>query len=315
MLMIKPHITRLASLFLVTLLVTSGCGPAPIASTTPKSGGGKLTVVCTTGMVADLVKNIGGDRVAVTALMGPGVDPHLYKTSQGDVKLLQEADVIFFSGLHLEGKMAEVLERLAQRKTAVAVTSGIPKEKLLTSEGEEADPHVWFDVSLWMLAAEKVHATLVKQDAASASGYNLRYEAYKTQLSNLHESVKKDLQTIDKKKRVLVTAHDAFRYFGKAYDVEVMGIQGISTESEASVKHVNDLVEYLVKNQIKAVFVENSVPEKNIQALVDGCKAKGHQVSIGGELCSDAMGPEGSPSGTYVGMVKVNVETIVKALK
>lgn len=275
---------------------------------------GPIKVTCTTGMVADLVRNVGGNRVQVTQLMGAGVDPHLYKASPGDVAQLMRADMVFYSGRHLEGKMTELFAKLAARKPTIPVTHFLKDEQLLKDE-DHFDPHLWFDVSLWSQGVGVVEEALSLFDPPHASEYAARAAKHRKELADLHEYAKKELATIPKAQRVLVTAHDAFRYFGKAYDLEVRGIQGISTDSEASVKEINELVQLLTSRKIRAVFVESSVSEKNIKALVEGCKARGHELAIGGELFSDAMGETGTPTGTYVGMVRHNVDTIVKALR
>jgi manganese/zinc/iron transport system substrate-binding protein len=274
-----------------------------------------IKAVCTTGMVADLVRNVGGDRVQVSQIMGEGVDPHLYKASPGDVNMLNGADAIFYSGLHLEGKMADVFVRMARKKPTFAVTEYVPEDKILDNHEGAFDPHLWFDVSIWADCAGVVRDALTAFDPTHADEYQSRANAYQGELRKLHNYSKTQLATIPKDRRVLVTAHDAFRYFGRAYDVEVKGIQGISTESEAGVKEINNLVSFLVDKQIKAVFVESSVSDKNVRALLEGCRARGHNVVIGGELFSDAMGKDTTPEGTYVGMVRHNVDTIAKALK
>lgn len=291
--------------------------PGQAAPTVEKTFVGQypIKVVCTTGMVADLVRNVGGERVQVAQIMGEGVDPHLYKASPGDVNRLNGADAIFYSGLHLEGKMADVFVRMARKKPTFAVTEYVPENKVLDNNEGAYDPHLWFDVSLWADAAGVVRDALKVFDPKHADEYQSRADAYQAELRKLHDYAKSQLATIPKERRVLVTAHDAFRYFGRAYDVEVKGIQGISTESEAGVKEINTLVAFLVEKQIKAVFVESSVSDKNVRALLEGCRARGHTVVIGGELFSDAMGKDGTPEGTYVGMVRHNVDTIVKALK
>ena len=289
-------------------------GGAPAVEKT-YAGSYPINVVATTGMVADLVRNVGGDKVKVTQLMGEGVDPHLYKASPGDVNTLNGADAIFYSGLHLEGKMSDVLVRMARKKPTFAVTEYIPEDRVLENTEGGFDPHLWFDASLWREAAGVVRDALKAFDPKHAGEYQSRSDAYQADLSKLHDEAKSRLATIPKDRRVLVTAHDAFRYFGRAYDVEVKGIQGISTESEAGVKEVNQLVNFLVERKVKAVFVESSVSDKNVRALLEGCKARGHTVVIGGELFSDAMGKDGTPQGTYVGMIRHNVGTIVNALK
>jgi len=299
------------------VLALAGCngGTAVKQATATFSGRYPIQIVATTGMVADLVRNVGGPHVHVTQLMNAGVDPHLYKASPGDIRHLSEKDAVFYSGKHLEGKMADVLENLANTKRSVAVTDGIKDADLLRNAEGAVDPHLWFDVALWQQACGRVKDVLCEFDPPHAEDYKQAWQKYDAELTKLHQETKQRLATIEPSRRVLVTAHDAFHYFGRAYSIEVKSIQGISTESEASVKQVNDLVSFIVERQIKAVFVESSVPEKNIKALVEGCASRGHTVVIGGELFSDAMGPEGSPGGTYTGMVRQNVETIVNALK
>jgi manganese/zinc/iron transport system substrate-binding protein len=279
-----------------------------------------VRVVCTTGMVADMLKNIGGQHVVVQSMMGPGVDPHLYKASPGDVRMLTSADVVFYSGLHLEGRLAELLEKLDRWKPAYAVTEGVKEsdsQVLRHMPGAEGvyDPHVWFNVALWARCAEHAAEKLVALDPLRADEYRRNAENYVAKLRALDEECKRRLAEVPKQRRVLVTAHDAFGYFGDAYDVEVYGLQGISTVAEADLGGVNEIIDVLVTRRIKAVFVESSVPIKNIRALVEGCAARGHKVTIGGELYSDAMGPEGTHEGTYIGMVEHNLNTIVEALK
>jgi manganese/zinc/iron transport system substrate-binding protein len=274
-----------------------------------------IKVVCTTGMVADLVRNIGGPHVEVVQLMGEGIDPHLYKTSTADIDKLSAAEMIFYSGLHLEGKMGDVFVKMARHKPVFAVTEGVPEELILEVGEGHYDPHLWFDVSLWSRCAEVVEQAMAGYDTAHAEEYRRNSAAYRERLATLHEECKSRIAAIPPERRVLVTAHDAFNYFGRAYDMEVKAIQGISTESEAGVREINELVAFITQRKIKAVFVETSVSDRNIRALVQGCQAQGHKVVIGGELFSDAMGQPGTPEGTYEGMVRRNVETIVKALE
>lgn len=280
-----------------------------------------IRVVCTTGMVADLVRHTGGEWVQVHVLMGPGVDPHLYKARPNDLALLQRADLVFYSGLHLEGKMADVLESLPrQGRLAFAVTAALTAKDLLTDTGQ-FDPHVWLDVRLWQKCLWLVRDVLVQYDPQHADEYRRHAEDYGKRLSALDDWVREQVQQIPPKQRLLVTAHDAFRYFGRAYGIEVHGIQGISTESEASAAEIDALVELLVSRNIKAVFVESSVNPRNVQAVVEGCRRRGHVLRIGGELYSDALGeyradvPEEDNPGTYIGMVRHNVRTIVEALR
>ena len=285
-----------------------------------KSSPGEITkpyVVTTIGMIYDAVLNIAGNKVEAIALMGPGVDPHLYKATQGDLKKLRRADLILYGGLHLEGKMGEVFEKLGKIKPVVAVTKDIPKDKLRDSEVYQNayDPHVWFDVSLWKNAVQTVTSALIQIDPKNKDTYNENSKEYLLRLDSLHDQVSKMIQTIPENQRILVTAHDAFGYFGDAYGIEVKGLQGISTLSEPGLKDISELVGLITQRKIKAVFLETSVSEKAINAVVQGCKQRGHNVLVGGSLFSDAMGEFGTFEGTYVGMVTTNVNTIVNALK
>jgi manganese/zinc/iron transport system substrate-binding protein len=307
----------MVGLLVAILLVSGSCssGPGGGAGHAETKDGGHLKVACTIGMIADLARRIGGEDVAVTGLMGPGVDPHLYKASESDITRLASADLVLYNGLHLEGKMGDVLERLGKRRPVVAVTRKIPTDRLTETGGEHHDPHVWFDVSLWTMAAEATRDALIEARPAKKAEFERNAVALLTELKELHVWCGQELAKIPKERRVLVTAHDAFSYFGKVYDLEVHGIQGISTESEAGLKDINALIDLLVTREIKAVFVESSVPRKNIEALVEGCRARGHELAVGGELFSDAMGAAGTPEATYPGMVRHNVNTIVKALQ
>lgn len=277
----------------------------------------KINIVTTTGMIADVARNVGQDSVIVNALMGAGVDPHLYKATQGDLGRLRRADIIFYNGLHLEGKMGEVFEKLERIKTVVPVARGIDSSHLIDNpifQGSH-DPHIWFDVSMWRATINEVTRTLISADPESKAYYEKNALEYSKALDELHNWVIEEIQKIPKDKRLMVTAHDAFSYFGRAYDIEVRGLQGISTLSEFGLKDRVDLVNFIVERKVKAVFVETSVSEKNINAIVEGCRQKGHDVIIGGNLFSDAMGAEGTPEGEYIGMVRANVKTIVEALR
>ncbi len=274
----------------------------------------RIEVVTTTGMIADIVRNVGGEAVNVTALMGPGVDPHLYKASEGDVGRMAKADIIFYNGLHLEGAMAEVFERLKGK--AYAVSDGIDRARLLQPKEFEGayDPHIWFDVRMWMSAVEFVRDVLIQYDRASAVIFDTNTQAYLQQLAELHDYVLKLAKSVPENQRVLVTAHDAFNYFGRSYGFLVKGLQGISTASEAGTADVQDLAQFIADRRISAIFVETSVPERSIRAVQAAVKAKGFDVKIGGHLYSDAMGSEGTAAGSYIGMVTHNIETIVNAL-
>ena len=287
------------------------------AATTGKDTADPVKVACTIGMITDVVQNIGGDHVKVSGLMGAHVDPHLYKATPADYRVLEQADLIFYGGLHLEGRMVDLFVQMARRKPVVAVTRDI-NPTLLREPPEFAgqyDPHVWFDVSLWISATKTMRDALIELRPDWKADVNKRTDAYVAQLEELHSWCKSRIATLPPDRRVLVTAHDAFGYFGRAYGLEVLAIQGISTESEAALKKINELVDTLINRKIPAVFVESTVNPRTIQALIEGCKARGHTVKIGGELFSDAMGAAGTSEGTYIGMVRHNVDTIVKALQ
>ncbi len=313
--------------FALSLLIVPALGCHPPSNAKHPSGGKTIAVsrthqgarpikaTCTVGMVADIVRNVGGDLVAVEQMWGEGSDPHTHKVTADDLVMLDNADIIFYSGLHLEGKMSETLERLASKKPVFGVTEYLDAKKLLRDEHDHPDPHVWFDVALWSEVAQITGDVLALYDPTNAAAYAKNTAAYRTELGKLHDETKKLLAAIPRDQRVLVTSHDAFRYFGRAYDIEVRGVQGISTETEASLREVNQLVDFLVTRKVKAVFVETSVNQRNMESLRRGCKSRGHDVALGGELFSDAMGKVGEPTGTYIGMIRHNVYTIAKALR
>jgi manganese/zinc/iron transport system substrate-binding protein len=310
------RIVRVVGVIACLALLALGCGSSETTSGSGASDG-KLVVTATIGMIADVTREIAGDHAEVRGLMGPGVDPHLYKATQGDLKKLTEADLILYNGLHLEGKMADVLVQMAQRVRTVQVTDAIPPE-LLREPPEFAgqyDPHVWFDVQLWSRAADRIAEALAEADPENGAEYRRNADAYMEQLKELDAYVRERVATIPKAQRVLVTAHDAFGYFGSAYDIEVMGLQGISTAAEYGLQDLTRMVDVIVERNVKAVFVESSVSPKSIEALVRGVEDKGGTIRIGGELFSDAMGEAGTPEGTYIGMVRHNVDTIVDALQ
>lgn len=277
----------------------------------------KQTIVTTIGMLADVTQNIVGDSVFVKALMGPGVDPHLYKATQGDLQLLTEADIVIYNGLHLEGKMGQVLEKLGHSKPVIAGAESIPENKRKQSMAytDAYDPHVWFDVSLWKITTQNISNQLQQLHPENATYYQNNTEQYLLQLDSLHQAVKSEIVTIPESQRILITAHDAFEYFGTAYGMQVRGLQGISTVADFGLKDITELVDYIISKEIKAVFIETSVSQKAIKAVVEGCSKRGFDVVIGGSLYSDAMGASGTPEGTYIGMVNANVQTIVNALK
>lgn len=278
---------------------------------------GKLYIVTTTGILRDAVANVVGDRAVVSALMGPGVDPHLYKAALGDLQTLREADIIIYNGLHLEGKMGEVLQKLARQKVVWAAAEGLPDNRVYKTPKfqNSYDPHIWFDVSLWKLVVENLSLKLQQQDQQNATYYQENTLRYRAKLDSLHQWTKTEIATIPAQQRILITAHDAFGYFGRAYNIQVQGLQGISTVSEFGLQDVSSLVNFIVDRKVKAVFVESSVSQKAIEAVLEGCRQKGHAIKLGGTLYSDALGEANGPAGTYAGMVRVNVSRIVKALK
>ena len=277
----------------------------------------EIRVVTTVGMITDAAAAIGGDRVEVQGLMGAGVDPHLYKATESDVNKLARADIIFYNGLYLEAKMEKIFKQMQRSAVTVAVGEGVPTEKRLESVDYSGhyDPHIWFDIDLWLYAAQEIAQTYSRHDPDNADYYQHRLAAYRAQLEKLNEYVTRRVTEVGAQQRVLITAHDAFRYFGRKYGFEVRGLQGLSTESEAGTRDVMELAEFIAKRKIKAIFVESSVPERNIRAVQDAVRAKGWDVTIGGELFSDAMGTAGTVEGTYPGMVTHNIDTIVDALK
>ena len=283
------------------------------------TGDDKLQIVATTGMIGDAVAIIAGDKAEVTVLMGPGVDPHLYKATQGDLNALRSGDIIFYNGLHLEGKMQEVFDRLATTKKVFPVAAGIPESKLRTVAQVNGisthDPHIWFDVQLWMLAVAEIGKQLSASDPTNAAFYATQTTKYLEQLAALDVFVKEKMSAIPETHRTLITSHDAFGYFGAAYGIRVKGLQGISTAAEFGLKDITDMVNMIIAEDIKAVFVESSVSEKSIQAVIEGCHQKNHNIKAGGTLYSDAMGAAGTPEGNYIGMVTHNVEVIYAALK
>lgn len=276
----------------------------------------RLSIVATTGMIADAARVVGGEDVTVTALMGAGVDPHSYRQTRSDIVALTRADLVLWHGLYLEAQMEEFLADLARKTSVVAVAEGLPHETLLASEDYEGrfDPHVWMNPVLWGGVVTAVAEAMSSVRPEMAEDFAARAARYLEELEALADYARQTLESVPEPQRVLLTAHDAFGYFGTAYGFEVLGIQGISTESEAGLNRISELVDTLVTREISAVFVETSVSDRNIRALIEGAAAQGHEVAIGGTLFSDAMGPEGSYEGTYLGMIDHNVTTIARAL-
>mgnify|MGYP006286529835 CR=1 FL=1 len=277
----------------------------------------KLKVVCTTGMIGDALRHLMGEKAEVKVLMGPGVDPHLYKATQGDIRALTDADLIVYNGLHLEGKMTGILEKMAREKEVVALAELLPRDQLIntTDYADAHDPHIWFDVTLWSKAIGLLSNRLATAYPEMKNSINLNTTSYRDSLRVLHLEVVERINQIPPTQRVLITAHDAFKYFGDRYGIEVRGLQGISTTSEYGIRDVSNLVSYVTDNNIPAIFVESSVPKRAIEAVIEGARERGHDLRLGGELYSDAMGAAGTAEGTYMGMVRHNVAVIVSALK
>jgi manganese/zinc/iron transport system substrate-binding protein len=314
----RRRLLTLAAAALVVLTIPGFATPARAAENQPAPQAKRLQIISTTGMVHDIVSRVAGDRGEVKALMGAGVDPHLYKPTRGDVQAILKSDMVFYSGLMLEGRMGDALVKVARSgKPVHAVTELIPDEYLLEPEGMpgHSDPHVWGDPKAWARCGQAVGEALAAYDPSSAELYNARARELTAELLLLDRYAREVIATIPRENRILVTAHDAFNYFGRAYGLEVMGIQGISTESEAGLADLRKLVDLVCERKIPAVFVETSVSDKNVRALVEGAKARGHEVTIGGELFSDAMGQENTWEGTYPGMIDHNATTIARALR
>ena len=277
-----------------------------------------INVVTTTSMITDLVKNIGGEHINIQGLMGSGVDPHLYKASEGDVSKLVNADIIFYNGLHLEGKLVDVFEKMGSAtKTPIALADELDETTLIGSDyfASNYDPHVWFNIEYFKQFARKVTQILSEKDPKNTVTFIENEKQYLAKLDTLQNNVRAIIKDLPVEKRILVTAHDAFNYFGKNYGFEVVGLQGLSTATEAGVKDVQKLAAFIIEKGVKAIFVESSVPKRTIEALEAAVKSKGHDVKIGGTLFSDALGNAGTIEGTYIGMFEYNVNTIVNALK
>ena len=275
---------------------------------------GKLFILCTTSMITDTVQQIAGSCASVRGLMGPGIDPHLYKARESDAHALARADIIFSNGLHLEGKMASLLHAL-KGTTAVSLSDALNQDAIIFSEHTIADPHIWHDVSLWILVAQKISATLIAHDPDNAQQYRSNTQEYVQKLHELDAYVRSQIGTIEPEQRILVTAHDAFSYFGRAYGMHVVGLQGISTEAEISTHDIVQLVDFLISHKIKALFAETAIAKKALYAVQQAADARGWHVALDQELFADALGNPGRKGGTYIDMIRCNVDTIVDALK
>lgn len=304
---------------LVAVLVLTACGSAPDSSEENNAAAGpeRLSILCTTGMVADLVSGVVGEAADVSFIIPAGIDPHTYKATQGDVSKISNSDVVVYSGLHLEAKMESILDNFGKRadKTVISLGEGLDASRLIHITDDEVDPHFWFDVPLWASAAPPVAEKLGAVDAANAAYYADNALAMGTQLDALDMWVKQELATIPESQRVMVTIHDAFNYLGRTYGIEVRGLMGVSPSGEAGIQDVSALVDYLSTHNIPSVFVEESLASRSMEAVMAGCQAQGHDLKLGGSLFADSVGPEGTPEATYEGMVRLNVNTLVAALK
>ena len=312
----KLCVSLMCAVGCVIVLFSAGCQNNNISEKSASEK--KLNVVATFGMITDIVDNVGGEKIDVTGIMGEGVDPHLYKPTAKDTKLILDADIVFYNGLNLELRITgTILDRMEDRTKAVAVTDGMHTKNLrkTTEFMGGYDPHVWHDVTLWMKATEKVRDTLSHADPKNSAAFHTNADQYLKELQSLHEDVQSLVAKIPSKRRVLVTTHDAFGYLGKAYGFEVRGLMGINTENETGIADVRDLAKYIIDRRISTMFVESSAAPQGIHAVRDAVKAQGYNVKIGGKLYSDAMGTPGTSEGTYVGMIRHNVETIVNSLQ
>ena len=305
------------ALLLALTVLAAGCAPARTAATASEVADRRVRVVTTTNLITDLARKVGGSRVRVTGLMGPGVDPHLYKATAGDVRELVEADLILYGGLELEGKMEDVFRKLAAQRPTIAVSSAMPRSRLRAEPGfaDRYDPHVWFDVDLWRYAVRATRDALADVDPVHRRTYERNAAAYDAELVRLDRWVAEQMASIPADRRVLVTSHDAFQYFGKRYDVDVEAIQGISTVTEATTADVERVARVIAERDVSAVFLESSVPPQTIQAVLASARRQGQEAVVGAELFADAAGAEGTPEGSYAGMIRHNVSALVRGLR
>jgi len=299
------------TLVVIAMSILSAC--SSVAGDEVERNDELIQIVTTIAQIGEPISVIGGDRVQVTSLMGPGIDPHLYNASQGDIAKLQHADVVFYNGLHLEGNMTDIFAQISKSRSVLALGESIPEDQLLLDEEGAIDPHIWFDINLWQQALEGAVDVLKQESPEDAEFFESNKQSYFAKLDDLKEDAKK-LAAIPQEKRVLVTAHDAFGYFGRMHAIEVVGLQGLSTEDEIGLSDIQSTIDLLVKRQIPAVFIESTIPADTIQSVIDGAAKQGLDVSLGGELFSDAMGIAGTEEGTYIGMYQHNVDTIYEAL-
>lgn len=293
--------------FILLTVLTISCSTNTTSSTSKKK------IVVTTGMIEDAVKAIVGDKADVEALLGPNSDPHMAKASKGDLRLIQSADIIIKNGLHLEGKLGDALEEYSHNTPVYNVTDGIDKIDLMETTGVH-DPHIWFNIRIWRDGISAIGQAIIKEDTVHADFYQKNLTNYLAQLDELDLYIKKQINAIPVNKRILITAHDAFRYFGKEYQIKVIGIQGISTLSQTSLKRRTELSQLIIDNKIQAIFPEASVRDNQVKALLEDCQSKGYQLKTGNTLYSDALGEKGTEAGDFIGMVKYNVRNILSAI-
>lgn len=308
--MVRRTLSLVIALGLVALLA-AGCVSQRDDA---RAEGEPVRVTATTNFIADIASAIGGDRAEVTALMGPGVDPHLYKASAGDVRAVRDADLALYGGLHLEARMAEVFEGLGDATTAVAVSEAIPEDERLRVADGEYDPHVWFSIPVWRHAVEAIRDAYIEVDPAGVDGYRERTDAYLEEMDALDAYAKERFAAIPERSRVIVTSHDAFTYMGRDYGLDVEAIQGISTADEASTADIDRVSGVIADRGLKAVFVESAVSPQTIEAVLESAASKGQEARVGGELFADSAGDSGTPEGTYLGMFRHNVDAIADGL-
>ena len=303
-------------IFLPVALVILGISAYFYTHQEQESASARFSIVCTTSIIGDTVRQLVGDDASVTSLMGPDIDPHLYRAREHDIQTLATANLIIYNGLHLEGKLADVLHSMNRYVPTLSIADHLDRSRFIASDEYETmyDPHIWFDVRIWIDAVAIIRDALMEHDPEHAPAYASRAHVYINELEELDRSIREKIATLKPSQRILVTAHDAFHYFGRAYGFQVVALQGISTESEAGIKDVQELVSFIVEHKVRALFVEASIPERNIQAVQQAARARGFEVGIGDQLYSDALGPLGNPTDTYIGMVRHNIEAIVGAL-
>lgn len=309
-------VTMFVGIGLLIGLVLSGCSKnQDVSNTSESTTKDTIQIVVTIAQIGEPMEMIGGERVEVKSLMGPGVDPHLYEATQGDITTLQNADIILYNGLHLEGNMGEIFTKLSETKPTFALGESLDQAMLLTDDEGAIDPHIWFDLDLWKAALENATEELIKYSPEDEDYFEKNKQSYFSQIDDIKADAIEKLSSIPQEKRVLVTAHDAFGYFGQMFNIEVVGLQGLSTEDEVGLSDIQSTIDLLVEKQVPSVFVESSINQNSIQAVIEGAKKAGLDVSLGGELFSDAMGEAGTNEGSYLGMYEHNVDTIYHALK